>query len=227
MVRPLIISITSDHPQAGKDTVIAATRDLLENQGIPTARVAFGDSLKEVTLYCCQSGQLFPEIYHKFRIALEADKDTAHQEFSLNKLGKSPFRQWMLDNGHDGDMPRPVRFYLWWFGTSFMREHLGIHDVWVKMVEQKIKKIHAENPNTVIFVTDTRFPLEVSRLQQLDAHFFRVKPVGFPKSKHEEAYNASGIEGQLNDYSMGTIINKYGEFDRAAVGLVNIVLMLR
>lgn len=220
MSQNLIVSITSYFPQSGKDSVVKAARELLEAKGIKTARLAFGDCLKEVTLYCCQSGQLFPEIYHKFRLALENDKDTAHPEFAIAKIGPSPYRKWLESTGHDVNTPRSARWHMWWFGTNYNREFLGKDDIWIKMVEKQIAKIHKEDSSTVIFITDTRFPLEVARLSELNAQFYCIVPVGFPKSEHHDAYEGSGIEGQLKNVPMVSIPNTFGNIELAARRLI-------
>lgn len=136
-VLPVVGLMAED--RAGKDTVA----DILVKQG--WHKFAFADALKEA-LYV-----LNPRVQLTFN----------HRSFPLQELLDDRGEEWVKERCPE------YREMLIRFGTTTLREHLGLQYIWIDRLIQRI--CHADNWVTEpkgIVITDVRDPLEVNAVTE-------------------------------------------------------------
>lgn len=206
--KAMIISLSADLPQAGKDTLYKGVAAAFKGRSVH--RLAFGDALKDALV-----SEMYPRSITQqknLRSDLETHKDI--DSIEISELTISHFKWWLCEQGLDVYAKRSPRWYLWQFGTNYMRKHLKNDTRWLNIVLEQIRLIIKSNPSAIIFITDTRFPIEHKALTDIGAKTVMIHPQGFPSDWYDpatlEAFLASPIETALRNHKFDLhLINKY------------------
>lgn len=207
----MIISLSAKLPRAGKDTVFEGFAKVLPTHNV--CRLAFADALKDEL-----ADVLYGHDYTK-GLRLRADFDTDMKDvdlISIDSLSLNPFVHWLACTQADLSSLRSPRWYLWQYGTNYVRTHLQDDTRWLAVTLRKISGIQKTDPSSIIFITDTRFPIEFEGLKAIGAKTVMLNPQDFPDDWYDKAtlaaFLASPIETALRDHKFDLqLINKYDQ----------------
>lgn len=207
----MIISLSAKLPRAGKDTVFEGVAKALHNHNV--CRLAFADALKDELV-----DVLYNHDYSR-KMHLRANLDTNVKDvdlISINSLSLNPFVHWLACTQSDLSALRSPRWYLWQYGTNYVRDYLQDNTRWLNITLRKISEIQKADPTSIIFITDTRFPLELDGLKAIGAKTVMLNPQDFPDDWYNpatlSAFLASPIETALRDHKFDLqLINKYDQ----------------
>jgi len=201
-----VIALCASQPQSGKDTLADLLSSYYLAKGKKVGRIAFGDALRK-HVACIFGVNRYASLYRQLHTK---EKDVVKDDLSLAWVSNNyaDYVQVMLALGHDLHESRSLRWHMQHYGTDYIRQHRGLENFWVDIVNRDLRHMYDDNFD-VVFVTDLRFPLEY---EMLGAHhcatFIDVVPVGFPKS----LYQQSGTQHVAESHRFDTDITVYNHF---------------
>lgn len=203
---PRFISLSAPRPQSGKDTL---AKMIVETYGPnQVASLAFGDYLRD-----CVSHLFGPVNAVELRAILDTSQKDIPTEMCMgSNIVHADYREWMIQNGHNLLEYRSPRWHMQHFGNDYMKEHMGLHDFWIEVVERRVAWLMKTMPELkVVLITDTRSPNEFDWLKKQGAEFWMVKRHGFPKDKHDEVETRHAVETHADNWKYDHVVwNEYG-----------------
>lgn len=209
-MKPIIISLSAPRPQSGKDTLAAQLVNHYGEDKVVT--LAFGDYLRD-----CVSHLFGAETAFELREMLDdGRKDIPTPICCGNRIVHSAYREFLLSIGVNLNEYKTPRWHMQHFGNNFIKDHMGLTDMWIDVLERRMQWMQITKPNLeLIIVTDTRSPNEFEWLAHKGAEFIMVKRAGFPKDAHDNIENRHPVETHAESWKYDKVLwNHYGERDR-------------
>jgi hypothetical protein len=195
-----MLGLYSAKPGCGKDTFAK----LLKQEYPEVEVIHFADALTD------EVAKLFPEVIDFYEIRNEPKlKDWKFNMFALKNVHPD-FDKYVAFCvsvlGLDMDEPRSVRDHLLWYGTSYIRQHLGYDDKWLTEGLLRARNLYVQGKVPVI--ADVRFENELAAVQRIGG---KVLEVHSTWNARELDSTTSIAEGRLDTLAMdGIVFNTHG-----------------
>lgn len=164
----MVISLSADCPQSGKDTLFS----LYQIYDPFAMRIAFGDEVRNDLLYMFKNSWKMGMTNELFKAINDTAKDKDLECLKLANLVDCDFKRYMV-NHFDPARPRSLRFYLQRYATDYIRVHKKNELAWINRVMPTIQ--HCILMGRTVFITDTRMPTEFNTLKETGAVMVKVK----------------------------------------------------
>jgi len=146
--------------QCGKNTLCDFASELLYPQNIIATNLALADPLKQFCL----------DYLGVSRKNLSGSDFEKNQWVNTWKMFTKDIRDKWQKNEQDNISAREVMQVV---GTEIFRHSFG-EDFWTNLLYLRIQKIKKSNDNTVIFVTDVRFPNEIEAIKKWGGKVIKI-----------------------------------------------------
>jgi hypothetical protein len=138
------------------------------------------------------------ESFSSLNVHRVAFADDLKEEIYERLLKEDGHQISVLDNPETKSLLRP---FMQWYGTEYRRNAIlgGDPDYWIKKVLNKINTIQKQDPDSIIVITDGRYPNEHNAVKELGGVSVKI--------------SRSSVFDPQDQHSSETALDKYEGFD--------------